>query len=127
LGLFKFPGRKNDIIQDKQKRAVTDDPVQDIEVPVDKDVFRGGYIEMEGIEKIDGQGQDMEDGNNPDNQDEFFCPLLVFKYRIIYKNPDIEKGYELGNIIDVNDYIKKPGHETAGPSFDEKIKQIADH
>jgi hypothetical protein len=127
LGLFKIFGKKDNIVQDKQEGAVTDQNVEDIRIPVDEDVFRLGYIKMEGVEKVDGQGQDMEDGNKPDNTGDFFCPLLVFEYRIIDKNPDIKKGYELGNIIDINDSIKKQMRKTAGPPFDENIKQIADH
>jgi hypothetical protein len=66
--------------------------VQDIEVHADEDVFRLGYIKMEGVENVDGQSQDIEGGNNPDNTDDFFCPPRIFKYRVIYKNPDIKKS-----------------------------------
>jgi hypothetical protein len=126
LGLFKFFRGRNNIVQDKQEGAVTEEYVQEIQVPMDEDIFRLGYIKMEGVVIVNGQGQDMEDGNNPDSLDDFFCPFRFFKYRIIYKNPDIEKGYELGNIIDVNDHMKKLVYKTAGLSFEEKIKPIAD-
>jgi hypothetical protein len=126
LGLSKFFRRGNNIVEDQEEGAVTEGYVQEIEFSVDEDIFRLGDIKMEGVVKIRGQGQDMDDGNNPDNPGDFFCPLRVFKYRVIDKHPDIEKGYELGKIIDRDDYIKKPVHETAGPSFEKTIKPIAD-
>jgi hypothetical protein len=127
LGLFENPGRKNNLVEDKEKGAVTYQYVKEIKIPVDEGIFRSGYIKMERIEKVNDQSQDMEDGNEPDNADDFFCPLLVFKYRIIYKNSDIEKGQKLKNIKDAGHYIEKRINEMAGLPLDENVKHIADH
>jgi hypothetical protein len=127
LGFFENPGRRNNLVDDKKQGAVTYQYVEEIKIPVDKDIFRFGYIKKERIEKVKDQSHDMEDGNEPDNADDFFCPLLVFEYRIIDKNPDIKKGQKLKNIKDAGYNIEKHINEMAGQPFNEKIKHIADH
>jgi hypothetical protein len=127
LGLFKFLKRGHNIVKDKQKGAVTEEYVYNIQIAADENIIRRQDIKMERKEKINNQSQGVEENDNPDNTDDFFCPAGGFEHRIIYKNRDIKKGYYLEDIIDGKQYIEKNINETAGHPFDEKIKEIADH